>query len=110
MRRRRGSCRCLSGSGRREGARPVEVGRFYPSSKTCSGCGAVNAALGMEAYWRCPACGIRHDRDDNAGMNLRRREPAPDLIRGLAADVEDMSDGRRAAVPREASTSQVGPD
>lgn len=94
---------------RREGAPLAEVGRFYPSSKTCSGCGAVNAGLGMEAHWCCPTCGVHHDRDDNASMNLRRREPAPDLTRGLAAEMEAMSGGRKAAAPGEASTRQLSP-
>ena len=57
---------------KREGVRLVEVERFYPSSKTCSSCGSVNAALGMEAGWSCPVCGARHNRDDNAVLNLRR--------------------------------------
>ena len=86
----------------REGSRLVEVDRFYPSSKTCSACGEVNAELQMEERWRCPACGARHNRDDNASVNLRRQ--------GLAADVEGMSDGRKAAVPREALTRQIIPD
>ena len=86
----------------REGSRLVEVDRFYPSSKTCSACGEVNAELQMEERWRCPACGARHNRDDNASVNLRRQ--------GLAADVEGMSDGRKAAVPDEASTRQIIPD
>ena len=76
---------------RREGVRLVEVDRFYPSSKTCSSCRHVNAGLKMEERWTCPACGVRHQRDDNAASNLRRQ--------GLAADVEGMSDGRKAAVP-----------
>ena len=81
----------------REGVRLVEVGRFYPSSKTCSGCGRVNTALGRGEYWCCPACGVRHHRDENASVNLRRQ--------ALAADVEGMSDSPvRAAVPGEAST------
>ena len=87
---------------RREGVRLVEVGRFYPSSKTCSVCGHVNAGLRMEERWRCPGCGARHNRDDNAAENLRRQ--------GLAADVEGVSDGRMAAVPGEASTRQIIPD
>ena len=96
----------------REGARLVEVDRFYPSSKTCSACGVVNTELRMEERWRCSACGACHNRDDNAALNLRRQEPAPDLIRGLAADVEGVSDGRLAAVavPGEASTRQIIPD
>ena len=85
----------------------VDVDRFYPSSKTCSACGALNVELRMEERWRCPVCGVSHNRDDNAALNLRRQEPAPDLIRGLAADVEGVSDGRLAAVPGEASTRQI---
>lgn len=83
----------------REGVRLVEVERFYPSSKTCSACGEVNVELGMEECWRCTECGVDHNRDNNAAANLRRQ--------GLAADVEGVSDGRMAAVPGEASTSQI---
>ena len=94
----------------REGVRLVEVERFYPSSKTCSACGEVNSELRMEERWCCPACGACHNRDDNASVNLRRQEPAPDLIRGLAVDVEGMSDGRKAAVSCEALPRQIIPD
>ena len=94
----------------REGVRLVEVERFYPSSKTCSACGEVNAELQMEERWCCPGCGACHNRDDNAALNLRRQEPAPDLIRGLAVDVEGMSDGRKAAVSCEALPRQIIPD
>ena len=83
----------------REGVRLVEVERFYPSSKTCSSCGTVNGDLRMEERWCCPGCGASHHRDDNAALNLRRQ--------GLASDVEGMSDGRKAAVPDEASTRQI---
>ena len=50
-----------------------EVGRFYPSSKTCSGCGTVNAdvVLGMD-NWTCRNCGEVHDRDDNASLNIKQ--------------------------------------
>ncbi|MDD6705324.1 MAG: IS200/IS605 family element RNA-guided endonuclease TnpB [Olsenella sp.] len=49
----------------------VKVGRFYPSSKTCSCCGYVNknVVLGVES-WTCPECGARHDRDLNAAKNI----------------------------------------
>ena len=48
----------------------VEADRFYPSSKLCSDCGAHNAALGREPYWTCSDCGVRHDRNENAALNL----------------------------------------
>lgn len=43
---------------------------WFPSSKTCSACGAVNAGLTLDdRIWLC-ACGAQHDRDRNAARNL----------------------------------------
>ena len=45
--------------------------RFYPFSKTCSGCGAVKAKLRLsERTYRCDQCGLVLDRDLNAARNL----------------------------------------
>ena len=44
---------------------------WFPSSKTCSACGTVNAKLKRERMWTCPSCGVRHDRNLNAAINLR---------------------------------------
>lgn len=45
--------------------------RFYPSSKTCSGCGAAKAKLLLsERTYRCEHCGLILDRDLNAARNL----------------------------------------
>lgn len=50
----------------------VRADRFYPSSKTCSSCGAVKTDLNLsEREWTCPSCGTRHVRDVNAAVNLR---------------------------------------
>jgi putative transposase len=47
------------------------IDRWYPSSKTCHGCGAVHAALTLaDRSWTC-ACGACHDRDLNAALNIR---------------------------------------
>ncbi len=48
----------------------VEADRCYPSSKLCSDCGAHHAGLGRELHWTCPQCGRRHDRNENAALNL----------------------------------------
>ena len=51
----------------------VKVGRFYPSSKTCSTCGHVLDELPLSVRaWTCPVCGCRHDRDLNAAVNIAR--------------------------------------
>lgn len=49
----------------------VKVNRFYPSTKTCSSCGAKAECLPLSVReWRCDACGVVHDRDVNAALNL----------------------------------------
>ena len=49
----------------------IEVGRFYPSSKICHCCGHRMQYMGLEIRnWTCPKCGIKHDRDVNAAINI----------------------------------------
>ena len=50
----------------------VVADRWYPSSKTCSCCGhrLGELPLGMRS-WMCPMCGVQHDRDVNAAVNLK---------------------------------------
>jgi putative transposase len=56
-----------------EGSVLVAADRFYPSSKTCSGCGTVRAKLALsERVFTCGACGLVIDRDLNAALNLAR--------------------------------------
>lgn len=51
----------------------IEADRFYPSSKTCSECGYVKKDLNLsDREWVCPDCGIVHDRDLNASINLMK--------------------------------------
>ena len=47
--------------------------RFYPSSKTCSHCGAIKSKLGLsQRTFICDACGYTIDRDLNASINLAK--------------------------------------
>ena len=49
----------------------VTADRFYPSSRTCSVCGARKKDLKLsEREFICPLCGARPDRDYNASLNL----------------------------------------
>ena len=49
----------------------VLIGRYYPSSKTCSQCGYIHKDLKLkERHWQCPKCGTKHDRDFNAALNI----------------------------------------
>ncbi|WP_120955994.1 RNA-guided endonuclease InsQ/TnpB family protein [Helicobacter mehlei] len=44
---------------------------FYPSSKTCSGCGSIKKDLSLnDRVYQCGACGVVIDRDFNASINL----------------------------------------
>ena len=50
----------------------VQIGRFEPSSKTCSTCGWYFKDLTLKVRsWECPQCHEHHDRDVNAACNIR---------------------------------------
>lgn len=54
------------------GKNVILIGRFDPSSKTCSGCGYINTELTLnDREWVCPDCGELHDRDINAAKNIK---------------------------------------
>jgi putative transposase len=53
------------------GCRIVKDDPWYPSSKTCSECGAVMEEMPLQiGKWRCPRCQTQHDRDVNAARNI----------------------------------------
>jgi putative transposase len=85
----------------RAGRQLVVVGRWYPSSKTCSACGFLLAELPLKVRtWRCPSCRTRHDRDLNAARNI--------LAAGLAAARGNPGDACGADV-RHPETPPVQP-
>ena len=50
----------------------IQADRWFASSKTCNICGYKNADLSIEnRVWVCPKCGTEHNRDQNAGINLK---------------------------------------
>lgn len=54
----------------------VVADRWFPSSKTCSGCGVVKADLTLsDRVYECASCGLVVDRDVNAAVNLARYTP-----------------------------------
>ena len=49
----------------------VQVDRFYPSSRLCHSCGhKCGGLLLSEREWVCESCGVSHDRDVNAALNI----------------------------------------
>lgn len=84
------------------------VDRWYPSSKTCSGCGAINEALTLGTRtWVCTACGELHQRDHNAAKNILAesiRTTTPGA--GASACGEDGSGRARKRSTKPASVKQ----
>ena len=64
------------------------VDRWYPSSKTCSACGVINAGLTLsQREWECTDCGAVHERDKNAATNIL----AQSLRDAVAAEKEQTN-------------------
>jgi putative transposase len=95
------------------GARLVEAGPFFASSKTCSACGAARATLRLdERTFRCDddKCGLMLDRDLNAARNLAKladhvAQSGWETINARGAEVRPGLAGR-TAMNREAGTER----
>ncbi len=49
----------------------VQIDKFFPSSKFCSGCGNIKEDLKLkDREYHCNSCGIIIDRDYNAALNI----------------------------------------
>jgi putative transposase len=89
------------------------AGRWYPSSKTCSGCGAAKTKLALsEREYHCEACGLVIDRDRNAARNLAALAAQFDTagsgpVAARGADCKTRVRGQ-VAVKREPGTASAG--
>ncbi|AJF08263.1 RNA-guided endonuclease InsQ/TnpB family protein [Geoalkalibacter subterraneus] len=71
------------------GSRIGTVGRYFPSTKLCSSCGFLNDKLDLRVRsWACD-CGVSHDRDRNAAINI--------LLEGASSS--GLGDVRRVLAP-----------
>jgi putative transposase len=76
------------------GGQTIVVDRFFPSTKTCSGCGHVKKRMPLQyRTYCCLKCGLTIDRDLNAAMNLER-EARRLLDEGRHVPVPDIGSGR----------------
>ena len=97
----------------------VEAGPFYPSSKTCCGCGHVKAKLPLsEREYRCEHCGMVLDRDLNAARNLAMlvnssgsevAGSGPETPTPVDGDARPCTAGS-SSMKREAGTEPLGSD
>ncbi|MFF5673628.1 RNA-guided endonuclease InsQ/TnpB family protein [Streptomyces hygroscopicus] len=56
----------------RYGRTLVKIGRFEPTTQTCSTCGVKDGPKPLNVReWTCGACGTVHDRDHNAAINVK---------------------------------------
>jgi putative transposase len=86
------------------GSQLVVADRWFPSSKTCHLCRRVQD-IGWDEQWQCDVCSARHQRDDNASVNLARYEETPSVVGPVGAAVKRRADrktGSRPAGGREA--------
>jgi putative transposase len=74
------------------GGRAIIVDRFFPSTKTCSGCGHVKKRMPLKYQtFICLQCGLHIDRDLNAAINLRNE--ADRLLVLLGGEPSDLGTG-----------------
>lgn len=74
-----------------EGKNIVFIGRFEPSSKTCSKCGYIKHDLKLtDREWICPICGEYHDRDINAAINIKNFALNPQALIAMADKVNEI--------------------
>jgi putative transposase len=63
--------RLLEAKATQHGRQVVKIGRWTPTSQTCSACGYHDGPKPLSVRaWACPACGTVHDRDVNAARNI----------------------------------------
>jgi putative transposase len=94
--------RLLEAKAAQHGRQVVKVGRWVPTSQTCSACGHRDGPkpLGVRV-WACPGCGTLHDRDGNAARNIL---VAAGLAETLNACGGHVRPGATLAVASEAGT------
>jgi putative transposase len=74
----------------------IVIDRYFPSSKTCNACGAVNGNLTLsDREWDCD-CGTHHKRDFLAACNIRD-EGLSMLAAGYAESLNARGDTVRLA-------------
>ena len=89
----------------RTGAQLHVIDRWYPSSKTCSACGAVKAKLSLsERVYTCDGCGLVMDRDLNAAVNIKVAGSAPETINARGGDTSRADTTSGNANPSETRT------
>lgn len=113
--RRRGLSDAALGAPRRHlsyktgwyGSQLVVADRWFPSSKTCHLCRHVQD-IGWDEHWQCDVCSARHQRDDNASVNLARYEETLSVVGPVGAAVKRRADRKTGSRPAGGSEARKG--
>jgi putative transposase len=77
----------LDQQARKSGAVVHKVDRYFPSTKRCSECKKLNHNISLrDRTWTCE-CGVFHNRDKNASINLQMEGEAS-IVAGLVRPLE----------------------
>ncbi|WP_144121093.1 IS607 family element RNA-guided endonuclease TnpB [Catellatospora sichuanensis] len=99
--------RQLTYKGEWAGGVTVDADRWFPSSKTCSDCGAVKAKLPLHVrVFTCDQCPLVMDRDANAARNLAALAAAVLTGTGVAGDQDAQASNPRGADRKTRTTTR----
>lgn len=89
--------RLLQEKSGRYGKVVVKIDRWYPSSKACSCCGHIAEKMPLQVReWTCPECGVIHDRDENAAVNILAVGHTVSAHGGTVRRTSAKADGRKS--------------
>ncbi|NEO55052.1 MAG: IS200/IS605 family element transposase accessory protein TnpB [Okeania sp. SIO3B5] len=76
------------------------ISRWEPTSQTCSSCGFKGGKLDLKVReWECLNCGSKHDRDENAAINI--------LVAGGHLETKNGRGGKRQTSVKVAAASET---
>jgi putative transposase len=89
------------------GSEVIQADRWYPSSKRCSGCGAIKDELDLsEREYECDCCGLVIDRDLNAARNLAQLAPTASSVGRVPSESWDNACGEDVRPAASGQTSK----
>ncbi len=76
------------------------INRWEPTSQTCSCCGFKGGKLDLQVReWECLNCGAKHDRDENAAINI--------LVAGGQSKTLNGRGGKRKTTVKAAAANET---
>ncbi|WP_367267832.1 RNA-guided endonuclease InsQ/TnpB family protein [Okeania sp. SIO2C9] len=77
------------------------ISRWEPTSQVCSNCGFKGGKLDLQVReWECLNCGAKHDRDENAAINI--------LVAGGQSETLNGRGGKRKTTAKVAAACVSG--